>query len=131
MTADGARAVDDLTVGERIVTRSGLRRLRGVRATHLARATLVDVAQDTLGIGRPREAILVAPEQPVLIRDWRARLIYGTAQALIPAGRLVDGTLIRLRSLRDADLFTLHFDDAEVIYAGGLELGCSPATVAA
>jgi len=131
LTADGALAVEHLAAGDRIVTRSGLRVLRGVTVQVVRRAALVRFGVDILGVGRPEAAVLVPAGQTVLIRDWRARAMYGCAQALIPAARLVDGQLIRAEAHGDLRLFGLHFDGPEVIYAGGLELGCVPQVVAA
>jgi len=131
MTSDGGLPVEHLTPGDRIVTRSGLRRLRAVVVAVADFAMLVRIGKDTLGVGRPETAIIVGPGQPVLIRDWRAQALFGQAQAMVPAQRLVDGTLIALQMQRDARLFMLEFDMPEVAYVGGLQLGCASQTVTA
>lgn len=131
LTADGALPVEYLGPGDRIVTRSGLRVLQAVTVQRVRRAAMVRIGHDTLGVGRPEADVLVAAGQNVLIRDWRAQAMYGCAQAMIPAARLVDGQLIRAEALSDVRLFGLQFDGPEVIYAGGLELGCVPQVVAA
>ncbi|MGL6210720.1 MAG: Hint domain-containing protein [Paracoccaceae bacterium] len=131
LSADGTLPVEHLVIGDRIVTRSGLREVRQIDVQVVDRAHVVRIGQDMLGVGRPEIETLVAPGQTLLIRDWRAKALFGTAQALIPAERLVDGTLIRRETLRNARLFTLRFDRAEVVYAGGMELGCTPVTVSA
>ncbi len=131
LTADGALPVEHLDAGDRIVTRSGMRVLRGVSVQLVHRAAMVRIGADTLGVGRPADAVLVAPGTGILIRDWRARALFGTAQAMVPARRLVDGALIRTEAMSDVRLFALHFDRDEVIYAGGLEIGCAPEKVAA
>ena len=60
---------------------------------------------DSLGVGKPADDVLVAADQPILIRDWRAKALFG--------------------------LFALHFDAPAVIFAGGLELACQPALIPA
>jgi hypothetical protein len=131
MTLEGALPVEYLNPGDRVLTRSGARRLRSMAMTRIQNARVVRISEDTLGVDHPPEPVLVTRDQPILIRDWRARALYGAAQALIPARRLVDGEFIRHEVVDDLRLYTLHFDAAEVIYAGGLELECAPETVRA
>ncbi len=131
LTADGVQPVDYLGIGDRIVTRNGLRVLRGVTCRTLTDAAMVCVGADMLGVGRPAADILLSPGQPVLIRDWRARVLFGAATAMVPASRLVDGQSVRRVIVPDLRLFALHFDRPEVIYGSGLELGCTPETVTA
>ncbi len=131
LTADGVLPVDYLGIGDRIVTRDGLRVLRGVTCRTLTDAAMVSVGTDMLGVGRPAADILLSPGQPVLIRDWRARVLFGAPTAMVPASRLVDGQSVRRVVVPDLRLFLLHFDRPEVIYASGLELGCIPEPVAA
>ena len=75
--------------------------------------------------------MFVAPNQPIVIRDWRAKALYGQDEAMIPATRLCDGEFIRGDILSELRFVTLRFDGIEVIYAGGLELVCAPVTVTA
>jgi hypothetical protein len=60
----------------------------------------------------------------ILIRDWRAQALYGAPQALVAAGRLADGNLIKVETVAEARVFVLGFDHDVVIYAGGLEMAC-------
>jgi hypothetical protein len=129
LTLDGALPVEYLTPGDRILTRSGVRRLKAVEMTRLAHARMVRISADVLGTGKPEAEVLVVAGQPLLLRDWRAKALYGAAQVLVPAVRLVDGEYIRAEVMRDLRVFTLKLDGAGVIYAGGLELACEADTV--
>ncbi len=132
-TLEGILPVEYLEPGDRIVTRSGARRLTGVSVLVLANAEMIRIRASTLGHDRPDQDLLVSPDQPVVIRDWRARALFGAAVAAIPAARLVDGEFIQRETLQDARLYALQFDDDEVIYAEGLEIACPahiPAMVA-
>ena len=131
LTAAGALPVEYLSAADRIVTRSGLRALRGVTVTVLRRAAMVRIGVDTLGIGQPAAEVVVSAGQQVMIRDWRAQTMFGAAQALIPARLLVDGHWIRAEAKTDVRLFALKFETRDVVYAGGLELGCAPQRVTA
>ncbi len=130
LTLDGILPVEYLSPGDRIVTRNGARRLATVEVTLLRHARVVLLGPDSLGAGRPTAPLIVTADQPILIRDWRARALYGTASALIPAARLADGEFIRAETLPELRLYTLTFAEPEVIYAGDVELAC-PALIPA
>lgn len=131
MTADGEIPVEFLTAGDRIITREGMRVLRAVTCTEASNITMIRVSCDSLGSGRPGEDVLLAPGQRVLLRDWRAKALFGQVQALVPIARLIDGQYISRCEVSAARLFALHFDTPQVIYAEGLELAATPLTVAA
>ncbi len=122
LTLDGELPVEFLTPGDRILTRSGARTLRAVDVTVLHDARVIRISEGTLGKDRPGSDMIVSPGQPILIRDWRAQALYGAATALVPAARLADGEYIRAEMIAELRLYALRLDDAEVIYAGGLEL---------
>lgn len=123
-TLDGVLPVEYLTPGDRIVTRAGMRRLASVSVVSRKMVDLVRIRASTIGHDRPDQDLLLSPGQPVVIRDWRAQALYGAPAAAIPASRLADGEFICLETHRQVRLFTLRFDEDEVIYAEGLELAC-------
>jgi hypothetical protein len=123
-TLDGVLPVEYLTPGDRIVTRNGARRLSSISVQSRKTIDLVRIRASTLGHDRPEQDLLLSPGQPVVIRDWRAQAIFGTPTAAVPAARLADGEFVCLETHRNAQLFTLRFDEDEVIYAEGLELAC-------
>lgn len=123
-TLEGVLPVEYLAPGDRIVTRSGARRLTSISVVSRKMIDLVRIRASTVGHDRPDQDLLLSPGQPVVIRDWRAQALYGVTAAAIPAARLADGEFICLETHRNVRLFTLRFDDEEVIYAAGLELAC-------
>ncbi len=131
MSLDGAVPVEYLTPGDRIITRSGARRLVSIEITVVENAHVIRVAHDTLGVDRPSEDLIVAPSQHIFVRDWRAKALCGTPTALIPVARLVDGEYIRHAVLAQVRLFSLRFDEDVVIYASGLEVACEKVAVTA
>jgi hypothetical protein len=130
LTLEGELPVEFLQPGDRILTRSGARKVAQVEVTVVHNARVVRISHGTLGVDRPTEDVTVSAGQQILIRDWRAKAMFGTAQAMIAASRLVDGEYIRAETVAEARFFTLSFEDDAVIYAGGLELAC-PALVQA
>jgi Hint domain len=123
-TLDGVLPVDYLTPGDRIVTRAGARRVTSISVVARKQVDLVRLRASTMGHDRPDQDLLLSPGQPVIIRDWRAQVLYGAPVAAIPAARLADGEFICLETHHNVRLFTLRFDEDEVIYAEGLELAC-------
>lgn len=130
LTMQGELPVEFLVAGDRVITRNGARKLVEITRTWAQNLDVIRITEGVLGQDRPEDDLLVAPSQAILVRDWRAMALAGKSSALIAAARLVDGEYIRHEVLGEARLFTLHFEDAEVIYAGGLELSC-PASLPA
>jgi hypothetical protein len=127
MTAAGALPVEFLEPGDRVITRSGLRRVVEVQVK-TGMADVVRIAASTLGHDRPAEAVTLAATQAVLVRDWRAKAMFGAPQAVVAAARLADGTLIR-RERAAVRMFTLVLDAPAVVQAGGMDLACEGAAV--
>ena len=119
LTLDGEIPVQHLAVGDRIITRSGARSLKSLRSRMIGGGFIL--APHTLGHDRPETEVTVGPTQTLLLRDWRARALYGTDQAVVPVARLLDGEYIAAAP-GPVRLWQLGFDQAEVIYAGGLEM---------
>ena len=124
MTIDGDLPVEHLCIGDRILTRAGVRALTSISVRVERDMAMVRVGASTLGHDRPADDALLPAAQMILVRDWRAKALYGAPQALVPAARLADGNLIRLQIVPEARVFTLGFGADAVIYASGLEVAC-------
>lgn len=131
MTLDGALPVEHLSPGDRVITRAGALRLRGITVTVAQDADIVAVAQGALGHDRPGRALMLPAAQPVLVRDWRARALFGADAAVVPVARLVDGQFLARTTLPEVRLFALDFGCDAVVYADGVETACLRETVAA
>lgn len=133
LTLDGALPVDHLYPGDKVITRHGARGLTGIVQYTLPKGSpIVRLTRNALG-GRPERDMWLPAGQRILIRDWRAKALYGQAQACVPAAQLVDGEYIRLDELEaDTPLHGLQFGRPEVLYADGLEIASAdPLTVSA
>lgn len=131
LTLEGELPVQFLAPGDRVITRAGARVLKGIAVSVLQDAQMVRISASALGHDRPEDDVFVAPGQPILVRDWRAKALYNRNAAMVEAQRLVDGDYIRKEVVAEVRLFTLYFEQEEVLYAGGLELACAPAPVIA
>ena len=128
LTLDGALPVEHLYPGDRVITRHGARALAAIeRVVFPAGMAIVEITRNALG-GRPERDLWVPAAQRVLIRDWRAKALYGQAQACVPAAQLADGEYIRVAALAaEVTGFALRFGRPEVLYADGLELASADA----
>ncbi|WP_300442842.1 Hint domain-containing protein [uncultured Mameliella sp.] len=131
LTLDGALPVEYLTPGDRIITRdSGTARLVALRPRR-RRLPAVFVAPGSLGHMRPDLTLVLPAAQEVLLRDWRARALFGKDRALVPLSRLIDGQFIRSAGEIDMQLVELAFDRPHILYADGLELASATTGVTA
>jgi hypothetical protein len=123
MTSEGEIPSEFVCPGDKVVTRNGgLISVDAVVAgTYSTRA--IRISEGCFGKAGPAEDVVVPIDQPVLVRDWRARAMFGQSQAMTTAGQLVDGEFITDIGPRRMRLVRFSFDRPRVIYAGGLELG--------
>jgi hypothetical protein len=126
-TQDGEIPVETLQPGDQIITRTqGFSSVLGI---HKTRSLMhgVTFTAGSLGHTQPGRDLLLPINQQVLIRDWRARAMFGQPQAVVPAFELIDDEFIRDEGLQMLELCTLSFDRPHVIYAGGMEIATSKA----
>ncbi|SEQ65080.1 Hint domain-containing protein [Thalassovita taeanensis] len=122
LTQDGEFPVEALSAGDKIITRgAGFVALRNIHH-HVLTCETVRIRAGTLGHTRPEGDVDLPVGQMILIRDWRAKAMFGQEQALVAAARLVDGAFLTLQPEARHSVFTLVFDTPQVIYASGLEL---------
>lgn len=122
ITMKGETLVDDLKVGDRIVTRdTGMSVLREIR-TATVTMTPISIKAGSLGHTRPERDVVIGPETLVHIRDWRAKALFSTDVATIEAKRLVDGEFVSEQGTTTMTTYELVFDRQHIIYADGLEV---------
>lgn len=122
MTLEGEMPVEELAVGDRIITRdTGMATITAIRKKDMT-CDMVAIMAGSLGHTRPDRDVMVPADQRILIRDWRAEALTGQKQALIPARALVDGEFVQLRQDMQVTAYEIELDRAQVIYADGLEV---------
>lgn len=122
LTMTGYVKIENLSVGDRIITRNGARILREViKTTREMRP--IKVSPNTLGYSRPASRMRVAPDQEVMVRDWRAEMLFGKDFVITRVSRMVDGKYIAEDEERGTyQTFELCFDQEEIYYADGVEI---------
>jgi hypothetical protein len=127
LTLDGEIPVELLSIGDKIITRdSGISRVMHIQRT-TRKVHTIAFAAGSLGHTRPECDTLLAAEQMVLIRDWRARAMFNSERALVAAHSLVDGEFILDQGEQKQVLLQIFCDSPHILYAGGLELGTADA----
>lgn len=122
LTMTGYVKIEDLKAGDRVITRNGARVLRDV-VTTTREMRPIEVGPNTLGYSRPASTMLMAPDQEVMVRDWRAEMLFGEDFVIIEINRMVDGKYISEREeLAEYQVYELCFDEEEIYYADGVEI---------
>ena len=122
MTLKGETLIEDIVVGDRIITRdSGTSVVKDIKST-TANVEMVCIKAGSLGHNRPDHDMLITPGARLFIRDWRAEALFGATTAMVPAHRLVDGEFLSHQEAKEVTTYTLVFDREHVIYADGVEV---------
>jgi len=120
--ASGAqRAVEELSVGDRVLTRDdGVQTLRWI-GTSTTRAVgefaPIRIAAGTLN---NTADLLVSPDHRLFIYQRTDELGAGRAELLVKARHLVNGETVTLSAGGFVDYFQLLFDSHQIIYAEGI-----------
>jgi hypothetical protein len=128
-TPDGPRAVETLVAGDLVLTRDhGPQPLRWIGRMRLSAADLrarpqhrpVRIAAGAMGDGVPRRPLCLSPQHRMLVSGWRAELLFGAVEVLVPALALV-GDRAEQQCVRPEGVTYLHllFDRHEIIFAEG------------
>ncbi len=122
LTDKGERAVEDLSVGDMVITKDrGPQPIRWIgqrRVEAVGDFAPIWIKADTFG---SHSDIAISPLHRVLIKDVLAELLFGAPEVLIAAKDLVNGRTVRQVEGGFVDYFHLLFDQHEVIYSAGLE----------
>lgn len=129
-TPAGAVPVETLEPGDPVTTLNGqVRQIRWIGRRRLGPAELaahpnlrpVRIGRGAFGPDLPERDLRVSPQHRVLVGGWRAELLFGEAEVLVPAQALAGDGAIRIdHACREAEYFHLLFDAHEIILTEGL-----------
>ncbi|ABD52927.1 Hint domain-containing protein [Jannaschia sp. CCS1] len=119
-TPRGQVAVEDLRVGDRVVTRDGgIQALRWIGfRTVPADGPLAPIHITKGALGNTR-ALTVSPEHRMLVQGWRCQVLFGREEGLCAAKHLVDGDSIYRDPRELVTYFHVMFDAHQIILAEG------------
>jgi VCBS repeat-containing protein len=127
-TPQGERRVEDLAVGDRVITRdNGIQAIRWVGARvmtgqELARAEHlrpVLIRQGALGGGLPERDMLVSPQHRVLMANEKTALYFDESEVLVAAKHLTGMDGIDVVEVSQTTYIHVMFDQHEVILSDG------------
>ena len=127
-TPEGERAVEDLKVGDRVITRdNGIQPIRWVGRRELSVAELaaashlnpVRIKAGALGHGLPERDMLVSPNHRVLVSNDRTALYFEEREVLVAAKHLVGMEGIDIVDEPSVTYIHFMFDQHEVVLSDG------------
>ncbi|SEP94465.1 Hemolysin-type calcium-binding repeat-containing protein [Loktanella sp. DSM 29012] len=120
-TPRGARDVATLRVGDMVVTRDhGLQPIRWIQSrTVPARGRFAPIRIRPGVVTGQETDLLVSPQHRMLFQGYRAELLFGESEVLVPAKHLLDGHDVTQETGGDVTYIHMMFDCHEVIFANG------------
>lgn len=128
VTEAGERAVEELSVGDRVITRdNGFREIRWIGRRTLQFGELqanphlkpILFRVGSIGPGLPESDMLLSPNHRLLTTRDRSALHFDRAEALIAAKHLVGAEGIRAVDVLGVTYLHMQFDRHEIILANG------------
>ncbi|GIT93056.1 hypothetical protein JANAI62_35140 [Jannaschia pagri] len=124
LTASGAVPLRAIQAGTRLITRDrGMMVVRRVLHGDIRPgAAMVHLPIGVFGDQKPGVPLDLPPDQPVVLRGWRAEQLFGAREARVAVGRLVDGRVARLAPSTGGRVVSLVLDQPVVFYVEGMEV---------
>jgi len=122
MTGSGTKAVEDLSVGDMVLTiDGGLQAIRWIGNKSIpAQGAMapIRIAKGTMGTDAD---LLLSPQHKVLLSGPWAELLFGEVEVLVAAKYLTnDNTVRAVESETDVHYFHLLFDAHQIIWSNGI-----------
>ncbi len=120
LTPEGVRRIETLAPGDLVMTHDhGAQALRWIGRTGTrGQGDHAPIRFAPGSIGNDR-ALRVSPQHRMLVTDWRAELLFGEAEVLVPAKFLVGRPGVTVAPCAALTYVHLMFDRHEMIFAGG------------
>jgi len=114
--ANGAFAVEDLKVGDRVITRDhGYQKIRWIGRTLIKAHPEIAPIRIRKGVLENSRDLLISPNHRVLLKGPMLELLLGHTEVLVPAKYLVDGEAVLREPPGDVEYFHILFDCHELI----------------
>ena len=130
-TINGLRPVQDLTVGDRVITMdNGYQDIRWIGSNRVRAAGLranpklvpIRIRAGALGNGTPEQDLLVSRQHRVVVRSQIAKRMFGTNEVLIPANKLLAFDGIDIASDAEetgVEYWHFLFDAHQIVWSNG------------
>ncbi len=120
-TEVGHQLIDTLNEGDRVWTRdNGYQPIRWIGRRTVpgqGKYAPVQFAPETFGALKPHQ---VSQNHRMLLTGWRAQLLFGEDEILVPAKALVDDCDVRICECTEITYFHLLFDERQILSGDGV-----------
>ncbi|WP_386682799.1 Hint domain-containing protein [Loktanella sp. R86503] len=120
-TPMGARDIATLQVGDLVMTRDhGLQPIRWIQSRTVSAQDRFAPVRIRPGVitGQERD-LIVSPQHRMLFQGYRAELLFGESEVLVPAKHLVDNLSVTRDAADQVTYIHMMFDQHEIVYAEG------------
>lgn len=120
-TASGLRNIESLKAGDLVRTLdNGFQPIRWIgSSTQPATGDMAPIRFSKGALGNDRD-LLVSPNHRMLLADWRAEMLFGLPEALVPAKSLINDESIRRIEGGNTTYFHMMFDRHEIVFSEGV-----------
>jgi Ca2+-binding RTX toxin-like protein len=121
-TQAGLRPIEDLRVGDPVMTQdNGMQRIGWIGKTTVAgRDSFAPVRFAPNTFAGADTALTVSPQHRMLFKGYRAELLFGQSEVLVPAVHLIDGTGVTRAPCDSVTYIHITFSQHEIIFANGI-----------
>lgn len=130
-TPDGAKTVEELVAGDKVVTKDngarevlwvGERQVSGARLYAMPDLRPVRIREGALGTGRPDGDLVVSPDHRMLVTGAAALALWGEREVLVAARDLIDDARVtRDMAAKSVTYIHLMLPEHNVVVANGVE----------
>ncbi|MFD1882171.1 Hint domain-containing protein [Paracoccus pacificus] len=131
LTAAGDVAVEDLRVGDLVITRDhggqpirwiGRRKLSADQQAAMPHLRPIHIRKDALGAGTPASDLIVSPQHRILVRSEIVLRMFGEREILVAAKHLLQLPGVGVpEALPEVEYFHILFDRHEIVFSNGAE----------
>ena len=121
LTRDGERAVEDLAISDQVLTLdNGYQPIKWIgRSKAIAKDKLAPVLIEKGAMGSTRD-LFVSQQHRILMSGWKAEMLFGDPEVLVPAKALVNGQDVHLLRGGLVEYYHILFERHEIIYSEGI-----------
>ncbi len=128
-TPEGPRRVENLRVGDLVSTADGepmplqwigSRKISSYELAIRPELRPIRISKNALEHGVPTRDLFVSPNHNVLVRDWRAQLLFSENEVLVPAKALVNNAnIVQDMTVSNTEYFHLLCESHQIIWTDG------------
>jgi len=119
-TPFGRAAIEDLAVGDMVETVDhGPQQIRWIGGRTIeGSGNFAPIRFEAGALGNDRP-MLLSPQHRVLLQGWRAEMLFGDDEVLVPAKHLINDATIRPVTQREVTYYHFLFDHHELVWSDG------------